>query len=140
MPQFVTDVRLFRPRDAGLYVGAVGVTGLVGSRHGQLSGDWPYARWPWGGWRRSALGSFFLSVRHASYTTNHGDADYFSWAFFNGMVYGQSLRFIHDVPNDVKATAQALYIHSFIYWEYFFASNCRQARDLHNHKRRCCSQ
>ena len=116
MPQFVTDVRLFRPRDAGLYVGAVGVTGgLLGVVTGSYLADWLYARWPWG--RMATIGiGLILScpfVTLSLYTTNHvAMLTYFFLGIFLMVWYtGPIIAVIHDVvPNDVKATAQALYI------------------------------
>ena len=116
MPQFVTDVRLFRPRDASLYVGAVGVTGgLLGVVTGSYLADWLYARWPWG--RMATIGiGLILScpfVTLSLYTTNHmAMLIYFFLGIFLMVWYtGPIIAVIHDVvPNDVKATAQALYI------------------------------
>ena len=116
MPQFVTDVRLFRPRDAGLYVGAVGVTGgLLGVVTGSYLADWLYARWPWG--RMATIGiGLILScpfVTLSLYTTNHvAMMIYFFLGIFLMVWYtGPIIAVIHDVvPSDVKATAQALYI------------------------------
>jgi predicted MFS family arabinose efflux permease len=116
MPQFVTDVRLFRPRDAGLYVGAVGVTGgLLGVVTGSYLADWLYARWPWG--RMATIGTgLILScpfVTLSLYTTNHvAMMIYFFLGIFLMVWYtGPIIAVIHDVvPADVKATAQALYI------------------------------
>jgi predicted MFS family arabinose efflux permease len=116
MPQFVTDVRQFRPRDAGLYVGAVGVTGgLLGVVTGSYLADWLYARWPWG--RMATIGvGLILScpfVTLSLYTTNHvAMLTYFFLGIFLMVWYtGPIIAVIHDVvPNDVKATAQALYI------------------------------
>ncbi len=116
MPQFVTDVRLFRPRDAGLYVGAVGVTGgLLGVVTGSYLADWLYARWPWG--RMATIGTgLVLScpfVTLSLYTTNHvAMLIYFFLGIFLMVWYtGPVIAVIHDVvPADVKATAQALYI------------------------------
>ena len=116
MPQFVTDVRLFRPRDAGLYVGAVGVTGgLLGVVTGSYLADWLYARWPWG--RMATIGiGLILScpfVTLSLYTTDHvAMLIYFFLGIFLMVWYtGPIIAVIHDVvPSDVKATAQALYI------------------------------
>jgi predicted MFS family arabinose efflux permease len=116
MPQFVTDVRLFRPRDASLYVGAVGVTGgLLGVVTGSYLADWLYARWPWG--RMAIIGAgLILSspfVTLSLYTTNHAAMlIYFFLGIFLMVWYtGPIIAVIHDVvPSDVKATAQALYI------------------------------
>jgi MFS transporter, Spinster family, sphingosine-1-phosphate transporter len=116
MPQFVTDVRLFRPRDAGLYVGAVGVTGgLLGVITGSYLADWLYARWPWG--RMATIGAgLVLScpfVTLSLYTTNQvAMLIYFFLGIFLMVWYtGPVIAVIHDVvPADVKATAQALYI------------------------------
>jgi predicted MFS family arabinose efflux permease len=116
MPQFVTDVRLFRPRDAGLYVGAVGVTGgLLGVVTGSYLADWLYARWPWG--RMATIGTgLILScpfVTLSLYTTDHvAMLIYFFLGIFLMVWYtGPIIAVIHDVvPRDVKATAQALYI------------------------------
>ena len=116
MPQFVTDVRLFRPRDAGLYIGAVGVTGgLLGVVTGSYLADWLYARWPWG--RMVIIGTgLVLScpfVTLSLYTTNHVTMlIYFFLGIFLMVWYtGPIIAVIHDVvPADVKATAQALYI------------------------------
>ena len=116
MPQFVTDVRLFRPRDASLYVGAVGVTGgLLGVVTGSYLADWLYARWPWG--RMATIGiGLILScpfVTLSLYTTDHvAMLIYFFLGIFLMVWYtGPIIAVIHDVvPNDVKATAQALYI------------------------------
>jgi MFS transporter, Spinster family, sphingosine-1-phosphate transporter len=116
MPQFVTDVRQFRPRDAGLYVGAVGVSGgLLGVVTGSYLADWLYARWPWG--RMATIGvGLILScpfVTLSLYTTNHvAMLTYFFLGIFLMVWYtGPIIAVIHDVvPNDVKATAQALYI------------------------------
>jgi predicted MFS family arabinose efflux permease len=116
MPQFVTDVRLFRPRDAGLYIGAVGVTGgLLGVVTGSYLADWLYARWPWG--RMATIGTgLILScpfVTLSLYTTNHAAMMiYFFLGIFLMVWYtGPIIAVIHDVvPADVKATAQALYI------------------------------
>jgi MFS transporter, Spinster family, sphingosine-1-phosphate transporter len=116
MPQFVTDVRLIRPRDAGLYVGAVGVTGgLLGVVTGSYLADWLYARWPWG--RMATIGiGLILScpfVTLSLYTTNHvAMMIYFFLGIFLMVWYtGPIIAVIHDVvPSDVKATAQALYI------------------------------
>ena len=116
MPQFVTDVRLFRPRDAGLYVGAVGVTGgLLGVVTGSYLADWLYARWPWG--RMATIGiGLILScpfVTLSLYTTDHAAMMiyFFLGIFFMVWYTGPIIAVIHDVvPSDVKATAQALYI------------------------------
>jgi MFS transporter, Spinster family, sphingosine-1-phosphate transporter len=116
MPQFVTDVRLFRPRDAGLYIGVVGVTGgLLGVITGSYLADWLYARWPWG--RMATIGTgLVLScpfVILALYTTDHvAMLVYFFLGIFLMVWYtGPIIAVIHDVvPADVKATAQALYI------------------------------
>jgi predicted MFS family arabinose efflux permease len=116
MPQFVTDVRLFRPRDAGLYVGAVGVTGgLLGVVTGSCLADWLYARWAWG--RMATIGiGLILScpfVTLSLYATNHkAMLLYFFLGIFLMVWYtGPIIAVIHDVvPSDVKATAQALYI------------------------------
>jgi MFS transporter, Spinster family, sphingosine-1-phosphate transporter len=116
MPQFVTDVRLFRPRDAGLYIGMVGVTGgLLGVITGSYLADWLYARWPWG--RMATIGTgLVLScpfVILALYTDDHvAMMGYFFLGIFLMVWYtGPIIAVIHDVvPADVKATAQALYI------------------------------
>jgi MFS family permease len=116
MPQFVTDVRLFRPRDAGLYVGAVGVSGgLLGVVTGSYLADWLYARWPWG--RMATIGAgLVLScpfVTLSLYTTNHlAMMTYFFLGIFLMVWYtGPVIAVIHDVvPADVRGTAQALYI------------------------------
>jgi MFS transporter, Spinster family, sphingosine-1-phosphate transporter len=116
MPQFVTDVRHFRPRDAGLYIGAVGVTGgLLGVVTGSYLADWLYARWPWG--RMATIGvGLILScpfVTLSLYTTSHvAMMIYFFLGIFLMVWYtGPIIAVIHDVvPADVKATAQALYI------------------------------
>jgi len=116
MPQFVTDVRLFRPRDAGLYIGVVGVSGgLLGVISGSYLADWLYARWAWG--RMATIGSgLVLScpfVMLALYTDNHlAMMSYFFLGIFLMVWYtGPIIAVIHDVvPADVKATAQALYI------------------------------
>jgi MFS transporter, Spinster family, sphingosine-1-phosphate transporter len=116
MPQFVTDVRQFRPRDAGLYIGAVGVTGgLLGVVTGSYLADWLYARWPWG--RMAIIGTgLILScpfVTLSLYTTNHvAMLIYFFLGIFLMVWYtGPIIAVIHDVvPADVKATAQALYV------------------------------
>jgi MFS transporter, Spinster family, sphingosine-1-phosphate transporter len=116
MPQFVTDFRQFRPRDAGLYIGAVGVTGgLLGVVTGSYLADWLYARWPWG--RMATIGTgLILScpfVTLSLYTTNHvAMLIYFFLGIFLLVWYtGPIIAVIHDVvPADVKATAQALYI------------------------------
>jgi predicted MFS family arabinose efflux permease len=116
MPQFVTDVRLFRPRDAGLYVGAVGVTGgLLGVITGSYLADWLYARWPWG--RMATIGTgLVLScpfVTLSLYTTDQVAMMiyFFLGIFFMVWYTGPVIAVIHDVvPADVKATAQALYI------------------------------
>jgi MFS transporter, Spinster family, sphingosine-1-phosphate transporter len=116
MPQFVTDVRQFRPRDAGLYVGAVGVTGgLLGVVTGSYLADWLYARWPWGRMATIGAGLIFSSpfVTLSLYTTNHAAMMiYFFLGIFLMVWYtGPIIAVIHDVvPSDVKATAQALYI------------------------------
>jgi predicted MFS family arabinose efflux permease len=116
MPQFVTDFRQFRPRDAGLYIGVVGVTGgLLGVVTGSYLADWLYARWPWG--RMATIGTgLILScpfVTLSLYTTNHVTMMiYFFLGIFLMVWYtGPIIAVIHDVvPADVKATAQALYI------------------------------
>jgi predicted MFS family arabinose efflux permease len=116
MPQFVTDFRHFRPRDAGLYIGAVGVTGgLLGVVTGSYLADWLYARWPWG--RMAIIGTgLILScpfVTLSLYTTHHvAMMTYFFLGIFLMVWYtGPIIAVIHDVvPADVKATAQALYI------------------------------
>jgi MFS transporter, Spinster family, sphingosine-1-phosphate transporter len=116
MPQFVTDVRLFRPRDAGLYVGAVGVTGgLLGVITGSYLADWLYARFPWG--RMVVIGSgLILScpfVTLSLFTTSRvAMLIYFFLGIFVMVWYtGPIIAVIHDVvPADVKATAQALYV------------------------------
>jgi predicted MFS family arabinose efflux permease len=116
MPQFVTDVRQFRPRDAGLYIGAVGVTGgLLGVVTGSYLADWLYARWPWG--RMAIIGvGLILScpfVTLSLYTTNDvAMMIYFFLGIFVMVWYtGPIIAVIHDVvPADVKATAQALYV------------------------------
>jgi MFS family permease len=116
MPQFVTDVRLFRPRDAGLYIGAVGVTGgLLGVVTGSYLADWLYTRCPWG--RMATIGTgLILScpfVTLSLYTTNQvAMLIYFFLGIFLMVWYtGPIIAVIHDVvPADVKATAQALYI------------------------------
>jgi predicted MFS family arabinose efflux permease len=116
MPQFVTDVRQFRPRDAGLYIGAVGVTGgLLGVVTGSYLADWLYARWPWG--RMAIIGTgLILScpfVTLSLYTTDHvAMMIYFFLGIFVMVWYtGPIIAVIHDVvPADVKATAQALYV------------------------------
>jgi predicted MFS family arabinose efflux permease len=116
MPQFVTDVRQFRPRDAGLYIGAVGVTGgLLGVVTGSCLADWLYARWPWG--RMAVIGAgLILScpfVTLSLYATDHvAMLIYFFLGIFVMVWYtGPIIAVIHDVvPTDVKATAQALYV------------------------------
>jgi sugar phosphate permease len=116
MPQFVTDVRHFQPRDAGLYVGAVGVTGgLLGVLTGSFLADRLYARWPWG--RMAVIGAGLLGscpfVTLSLYTTNHvAMLIYFFLGIFLMVWYtGPIIAVIHDiVPSDVKATAQAIYI------------------------------
>jgi MFS transporter, Spinster family, sphingosine-1-phosphate transporter len=116
MPQFVTDVRLLRPRDAGLYIGAVGVSGgLLGVVTGSYLADWLYARWPWG--RMATIGAgLILScpfVTLSLYATNHvAMLIYFFLGIFLMVWYtGPIIAVIHDVvPGDVKATAQALYV------------------------------
>jgi MFS family permease len=116
MPQFVTDVRLFRPRDAGLYIGAVGVTGgLLGVVTGSHLADWLYARWQWGRMATIGAGLILSSpfVTLSLYTTNHvAMMIYFFLGIFLMVWYtGPIIAVIHDVvPSDVKATAQALYI------------------------------
>lgn len=116
MPQFVTDVRLFRPRDAGIYVGAVGVTGgLLGVVTGSYLADWLYARWSWGRMATIGVGLILSSpfVTLSLYTTNHvAMMIYFFLGIFLMVWYtGPIIAVIHDVvPSDVKATAQALYI------------------------------
>ena len=116
MPQFVTDVRQFRPRDASLYVGAVGVTGgLLGVVTGSYLADWLYARWPWGRMATIGAGLILSSpfVTLSLYTTNHAAMMiYFFLGIFLMVWYtGPIIAVIHDVvPSDVKATAQALYI------------------------------
>ena len=100
----------------GLYVGAVGVTGgLLGVVTGSYLADWLYARWPWG--RMATIGiGLILScpfVTLSLYTTNHvAMLIYFFLGIFLMVWYtGPIIAVIHDVvPNDVKATAQALYI------------------------------
>ncbi|HSF32360.1 MAG TPA: MFS transporter, partial [Candidatus Tectomicrobia bacterium] len=116
MPQFVTDVRGFRPRDAGIYIGAVGVTGgLLGVITGSYLADWLYARWRWG--RMAIIGAgLILScpfVTLSLYTTDHvAMMIYFFLGIFVMVWYtGPIIAVIHDVvPADVKATAQALYV------------------------------
>jgi MFS transporter, Spinster family, sphingosine-1-phosphate transporter len=116
MPQFVTDVRLFRPRDAGIYIGAVGVSGgLLGVVTGSYLADWLQARWAWG--RMATIGTgLILScpfVTLSLYTTNHmAMMTYFFLGIFLMVWYtGPIIAVIHDVvPSDVKATAQALYV------------------------------
>jgi predicted MFS family arabinose efflux permease len=116
MPQFVTDVRHFQPRDAGLYVGAVGVSGgLLGVLTGSFLADCLYARWPWG--RMAVIGAGLLGscpfVTLSLYTTNHvAMLIYFFLGIFLMVWYtGPIIAVIHDiVPSDVKATAQAIYI------------------------------
>jgi predicted MFS family arabinose efflux permease len=116
MPQFVTDFRHFRPRDAGLYVGAVGVTGgLLGVVIGSYLADWLYARWPWGRMATIGTGLILSSpfVTLSLYTTNPvAMLIYFFLGIFLMVWYtGPIIAVIHDVvPSDVKATAQALYI------------------------------
>ena len=116
MPQFVTDVRQFRPRDAGLYIGAVGVTGgLLGVVTGSYLADWLYARWAWGRMATIGTGLILSSpfVILSLYTTNHAlMLIYFFLGIFLLVWYtGPIIAVIHDVvPADVKATAQALYI------------------------------
>jgi MFS transporter, Spinster family, sphingosine-1-phosphate transporter len=116
MPQFVTDFRQFRPRDAGLYVGVVGVTGgLLGVVTGSYLADWLYARWSWG--RMAVIGTglvlsspFVILALYA--TSNAAMLSYFFLGIFLMVWYtGPIIAVIHDVvPPDVKATAQALYI------------------------------
>jgi MFS transporter, Spinster family, sphingosine-1-phosphate transporter len=116
MPQFVTDVRHFRPRDAGLYVGAVGVSGgLLGVITGSYLADWLYARWPWGRMATIGTGLILSSpfVTLSLYTPNHTlMLVYFFLGIFLMVWYtGPIIAVIHDVvPADVKATAQALYV------------------------------
>jgi MFS transporter, Spinster family, sphingosine-1-phosphate transporter len=116
MPQFVTDVRHFRPRDAGLYIGAVGVSGgLLGVITGSYLADWLYARWPGGRMATIGTGLILSSpfVTLSLYTTNHTlMLVYFFLGIFLMVWYtGPIIAVIHDVvPADVKATAQALYI------------------------------
>jgi MFS transporter, Spinster family, sphingosine-1-phosphate transporter len=116
MPQFVTDVRQFRPRDAGLYIGAVGVAGgLLGVVTGSYLADWLYARWAWGRMATIGTGLILSSpfVMLSLYTTNHVlMMIYFFLGIFLLVWYtGPIIAVIHDVvPADVKATAQALYI------------------------------
>ena len=116
MPQFVTDVRQFRPRDAGLYVGAVGVTGgMLGVITGSYLADWLYARWPWGRMATIGVGLILSSpfVTLSLYTTNPVMMlVYFFLGIFLMVWYtGPIIAVIHDVvPADVKATAQALYV------------------------------
>jgi len=116
MPQFVTDIRYFRPRDAGLLIGAVGVTGgLMGVMVGSYLADWLYVRWPWGRMATIGMGLILSSpfVMLALNTTNHIAmlAHFFLAVFFIVWYTGPIIAVIHDVvPSDVKATAQALYI------------------------------
>jgi predicted MFS family arabinose efflux permease len=116
MPQFVIRVRHFRPREAGLYIGTVGVTaGLCGVLIGSYLADWLYARWSWG--RMATIGAgLILScpfVILSLYTTDRLVLmGYFFLAIFFMVWYtGPIIAVIHDVvPPDLKATAQALYI------------------------------
>jgi predicted MFS family arabinose efflux permease len=116
MPQFVTDVRQFRPRDAGLYIGTVGVMGgLLGVITGSYLADWLYARWPWGRMVTIGLGLILSSpfVTLSLYTSNHVlMLVYFFLGIFLMVWYtGPIIAVIHDVvPADVKGTAQALYV------------------------------
>ena len=82
---------------------------------GSYLADWLYARWPWG--RMATIGvGLILScpfVTLSLYTTNHVlMLIYFFLGIFLMVWYtGPIIAVIHDVvPNDVKATAQALYI------------------------------
>jgi MFS transporter, Spinster family, sphingosine-1-phosphate transporter len=116
MPQFVTDFRQFRPRDAGLYIGVVGVAGgLLGVVTGSYVADWLYARWAWGRMAVIAMGLVLSSpfVILALYApSNAAMLIYFFLGIFLMVWYtGPIIAVIHDVvPPDVKATAQALYI------------------------------
>ena len=116
MPQFVIRVRLFRPRDAGLYIGTVGVTaGLLGVMMGSYLADWLYARWPWGRMATIGVGLLLSSpfVILSLYATNRMVmlGYFFLSIFFMVWYTGPVIAVIHDVvPPDLKATAQALYI------------------------------
>jgi MFS transporter, Spinster family, sphingosine-1-phosphate transporter len=116
MPQFVIRVRHFRPRDAGLYIGSVGVTaGLLGVIIGSYLADWLYTRWSWGRMATIGVGLLLSSpfVILSLYATNRLElmAYFFLSIFFMVWYTGPIIAVIHDVvPPDVKATAQALYI------------------------------
>ena len=116
MPQFVIRVRQFRPRDAGIYIGTVGVTaGLLGVIIGSYLADWLYARWSWGRMATIGVGLILSSpfVILSLYATNRLVLmGYFFLAIFFMVWYtGPIIAVIHDVvPPDLKATAQALYI------------------------------
>jgi MFS family permease len=116
MPQFVIRVRYFRPRDAGIYIGTVGVTaGLLGVLIGSYLADWLYARWSWGRMATIGVGLILSSpfVILSLYATNRIVlmAYFFLSIFFMVWYTGPIIAVIHDVvPPDVKATAQALYI------------------------------
>ncbi len=116
MPQFVIRVRHFRPRDAGLYIGSVGVTaGLLGVIIGSHLADWLYARWSWGRMATIGMGLVLSSpfVILSLYATNRLVlmTYFFLSIFFMVWYTGPIIAVIHDVvPSDVKATAQALYI------------------------------
>jgi MFS family permease len=88
---------------------------LLGVVTGSYLADWLYTRWPWG--RLATIGiGLILScpfVTLSLYTTNHVlMLIYFFLGIFLMVWYtGPIIAVIHDiVPNDVKATAQALYI------------------------------
>jgi MFS transporter, Spinster family, sphingosine-1-phosphate transporter len=116
MPQYVIRVRHFRPRDAGLYIGSVGVTaGLLGVIIGSYLADWLYARWSWGRMATIGMGLLLSSpfVILSLYATNRLVlmTYFFLSIFFMVWYTGPIIAVIHDVvPSDVKATAQALYI------------------------------
>jgi MFS transporter, Spinster family, sphingosine-1-phosphate transporter len=116
MPQFVVRIRHLSPEYAGLYIGAVGVSGgLLGVVTGSYLADWLYARWPWGRMATIGTGLILSSpfVTLSLYTTNHvAMMVYFFLGIFLMVWYtAPIIAVIHDVvPADVKATAQALYI------------------------------
>jgi MFS family permease len=116
MPQFVIRVRHFRPRDAGLYIGSVGVmAGLLGVLIGSYLADWLYARRLWGRMATIGIGLILSSpfVFLSLYTTNRWALmTYFFLAIFFMVWYtGPIIAVLHDVvPPDLKATAQAWYI------------------------------
>ena len=116
MPQFLTDVRYFRPGEAGLYIGSIGAAaGVLGVLVGSSLADWLYMHWPWGRMAIIGVGMILSSpfVIFALYATSHVAlmTHIFFAIFFMVWYTGPIIAVIHEVvPPELKATAQGLYI------------------------------